>query len=90
MIWLVYNCLFPVVFLLLLPRFLLHMWKRGGYRRGFLQRLGLYAPDLEVRLKSRPRLWIHAVSMGEIQVALQFLRVLREREPGSAFVSKIS
>ncbi len=86
MIWLVYNCLFPVVFLLLLPRFLLRMWKRGGYRRGFLQRLGLYAPDLEARLKSRPRLWIHAVSVGEVQVALQFLRVLREREPGSAFV----
>jgi len=86
MIWLLYNCLFPIVFLLLLPRFLLRMWKRGGYRKGFLQRFGCYEFSLQERLRTRPRVWIHAVSVGEVQVALRFMRALRELRPGLAFV----
>lgn len=86
MIWFIYNCLFPFVFLLLLPRFLLRMWKRGGYRKGFLQRFGQYDPSIQVRLGSGRRIWIHAVSVGEVQVALRFMRALRERRSGIAFI----
>ena len=71
MIWFFYNCFFPIVFLLLLPRFLLRMWKRGGYRKGFLQRFGCYEASVRECLRNRPRIWIHAVSVGEVQVALQ-------------------
>jgi len=86
MIWFFYNCFFPIVFLLLLPRFVMRMWKRGGYRKGFLQRFGCYAPPVLARLRSRPRVWIHAVSVGEVLVALRFMRVLRERRSDLAFV----
>ncbi len=86
MIWFFYNCLFPLVFLLLLPRFLMRMWKRGGYRHGFLQRFGCYEAAVQARLRSRPRVWVHAVSVGEVQVALRFMRALRELRPDMAFV----
>jgi 3-deoxy-D-manno-octulosonic-acid transferase len=86
MIWFFYNCFFPVVFLLLLPRFLLRMWKRGGYRKGFLQRFGRYEASVQKRLRNRPRVWIHAVSVGEVQIALRFMRALREQQSALAFV----
>ena len=37
-----YNLFFPLVFLALLPGFLLRMFRRGGYREKFRQRLGRY------------------------------------------------
>ena len=40
MIWWLYNLVFPVAYACLLPHFLLRMMRRGGYRRGFLQRFG--------------------------------------------------
>src|ERR1035437_7857759 len=86
MIWFFYNCFFPIVFLLLLPRFLSRMWKRGGYRKGFLQRFGRYESSVQERLRSRPRVWIHAVSVGEVQIALRFMRALREQRGALAFV----
>lgn len=86
MIWFFYNCFFPIVFLLLLPRFVKRMWKRGGYRKGFLQRFGCYEPAVRLRLRTRPRVWIHAVSVGEVQIALRFMRALRERRSTLAFV----
>lgn len=86
MIWALYNCLFPVVFLCMLPRFLLRMRRRGGYRRGFLQRLGVYSAALATQLQSRRRIWMHAVSVGEVFVALRFMEELRARRPGAAFV----
>ncbi|MFH1477211.1 MAG: glycosyltransferase N-terminal domain-containing protein [Verrucomicrobiota bacterium] len=86
MIWFFYNCLFPIVFLMLLPRFLRRMWKRGGYRKGFLQRFGRYETAIQERLRTGRRVWIHAVSVGEVQVALRFMRALRERQGNLAFV----
>ncbi|MDP2989774.1 MAG: glycosyltransferase N-terminal domain-containing protein, partial [Kiritimatiellota bacterium] len=86
MIWFFYNCFFPIVFLLLLPRFLTRMWKRGGYRKGFLQRFGRYEAAVQERLRHRPRVWIHAVSVGEVQIALRFMRALREHRNALAFV----
>lgn len=86
MIWLIYNFFFPIVFLMLLPRFLLRMCKRGGYRQGFLQRFGRYEPQVQESLRSRSRVWVHAVSVGEVQIALRFMRALRELRPDLAFV----
>lgn len=86
MIWFVYNVLFAVGYTLMLPRFFVRMWKRGGYRDGFLQRFGHYAPELLTKIRARRRLWIHAVSVGEIQVALRFIDELRRDRPDRAFV----
>ncbi len=86
LVWLVYNILFFVGYLLILPHFLLRMWRRGGYRKGFFQRIGFYEADIIECLRKRSRLWIHAVSVGEVYVALRFIAEMRAIEPGSAFV----
>jgi 3-deoxy-D-manno-octulosonic-acid transferase len=86
MIWLLYNVLFAIGFTLLLPYFLARMWRRGGYRRDFMQRLGWYDAGRRAQLRARPRIWIHAVSVGEVFVAARFMAELRMRRPGTAFV----
>lgn len=86
MIWFVYNVLFAVGYTLLLPRFLARMCRRGGYCKGFMQRLGVYDHRTKARLADRQRIWIHAVSVGEIYVALGFIDGIRAVEPESKFV----
>lgn len=90
MIWLIYNLLFPVLFLVMLPYFLFRMCRRGGYAQGFMQRLAVYDDGLKARLKERPRVWIHAVSVGETYVALRFMEEWRLSQPDIAFVMSVN
>jgi 3-deoxy-D-manno-octulosonic-acid transferase len=85
MIWIFYNILFLLIFPLLLPHFLLRMRKRGGYSRNFMQRLGHYSDEVLEQLGGHPRIWVHAVSVGELFVALRMMQEWREREPGVLF-----
>jgi 3-deoxy-D-manno-octulosonic-acid transferase len=86
MFWLTYNALFAVGFVLMLPRFFFRMWRRGGYRKGFMQRLGWYGRDTRARIEARRRIWFHAVSVGEVYVAGRYMEELRRRRPGTSFV----
>ena len=86
--WFVYNCLFAVAYAAMLPSFLLRMKRRGGYRARMGDRFGRYPADVVRALgaaSARP-VWIHAVSVGEVQVAVQLMRALRERRPSVRFV----
>jgi 3-deoxy-D-manno-octulosonic-acid transferase len=80
---LLYTIFYALGFVLLIPGFLYKMWKRGKYRENFLQRFGRYTPELRARLadKTRPRCWIQAVSVGEVNLALLFIRVLQTQFP---------
>ena len=86
MVWLLYNLLFLLVYPLLLPHFLWRMKRRGGYRRHFGQRLGRFDPTETRALGQGGWIWVHAVSVGEIGVALNFIRVWRARDPQARFV----
>ena len=90
MIWLIYNLMFPVIFAAMLPYFLLRMGRRGGYAKGFMQRVGWYDAPLKARLLGRPRVWIHAVSVGETYVALRFMEEWRQSQPDVAFVMSVN
>jgi 3-deoxy-D-manno-octulosonic-acid transferase len=90
MIWILYNLCFPVILLLMLPYFLFRMCRRGGYARGFLQRVGLYDTALKEKIRERPRVWIHAVSVGETFVALRFMEEWRRDQPEVAFVMSVN
>lgn len=83
--WLVYNLLFGFAYMLMLPKFLVRMCRRGGYARFFLQRIGLYNDELKGKLAGGGRIWMHAVSVGEMGVALRVMQELRLREPGITF-----
>lgn len=82
---LVYNLCFPVVLIILLPGFLIRMFRRGKYRHKFWQRFGLYSQGVRQRIGDG-RVWVHAVSVGEVMIALKLVRAMRERDPGMRVV----
>lgn len=89
--WAIYNLLFLFVYPFLLPGFLLRMLRRGGYRMRMGDRFALYPENLHLHLDSAPSksgaglIWIHAVSVGEVQVAGQLMREWRTAEPSVKF-----
>jgi len=83
---LIYNLAFPLVLVLMLPGFIVRMIKRGKYRHKFLQRFGIYSPRVLEKISGGGRTWIHAVSVGEVLIALKLIQALRAAEPGREFV----
>ena len=87
MIWWLYNLVFPIAYALLLPHFFLRMWRRGGYRRHFLQRFAVYRREVAALLDAPGRpVWIQAVSVGELAVAFSLMDELRRIDPSVRFV----
>ena len=84
--WFLYNLLFPIGYLLLLPNFLMRMCKRGGYTKHFLQRFGVYAPEIARRIGEKRRILVHAVSVGEIYIALKFIEEMKAVDAGASFI----
>lgn len=82
---LLYNLLFPIALAVLLPRYLLRMWRRGNGRRDFGQRFARYSPHRRAEFSCGKWIWIHAVSVGELLIALKILRELHRRQPGWRF-----
>jgi len=77
----IYNLLWPLGLLFFLPGYLLKMFRRGGYREKFGQRLGIYREDVRLRLAKRRSTWLHAVSVGEVAIALKLASALRALQP---------
>jgi 3-deoxy-D-manno-octulosonic-acid transferase len=71
-------------YLFLAPIFCIVLWFRGlrdpRYRRNFSQRFGNGDPIAE------PSIWVHAVSVGEVQAAAVLVRTLYDRYPGVPLV----
>lgn len=69
---LIYNLLLPVFLILSIPGYLIKMKKRGGFGTGLRERFGLY----KVPASAEPKggLYVHAVSVGEVFIALKFIR----------------
>ena len=81
MIRFIYNLFWPVGFLFFLPGYLLKMVRRGGYRQKFGQRFGLYRCNVRTGLSAQKSTWLHAVSVGEVNVALKLANALRTLTP---------
>jgi 3-deoxy-D-manno-octulosonic-acid transferase len=86
MIRLIYNLLWPIGLLLFLPGYLVKMFRRGGYREKFGQRFGIYDRHLSARLYWKKPIWLHAVSVGEVTIALKLSRQIRALKPDQHFV----
>ena len=81
-----YNILFTFFFLLSSPYYFLKMWRRGNWREGFGQRFGRYSSHLKQALTNRHVLWLHAVSVGEVNICTQLIRALEPRLPNLKLV----
>lgn len=77
---LLYRLLFPVALFAAMPFFLPRMVRRGGYARHFGQRLGR-VPTLPSKHSGSRRIWIHAVSVGELQALRPLLDLLCREHP---------
>jgi 3-deoxy-D-manno-octulosonic-acid transferase len=81
-----YNILFTIFFTLSSPYYFWRMWRRGNWRRGFRERFGHYTAGLKQALTNRHVIWIHAVSVGEVNLCTQLIRALEPRLPNIKFV----
>lgn len=76
-----YNFFFPFVFVVVLPGYLLRMFRRGGYREKFAQRFGRYTAEERKRFAGGSWLWLHSISVGETFLALKLARQMRALDP---------
>lgn len=81
-----YNILFLLFFALSSPYYFWRMYRRGGWRENFGQRFAIYDASLKQALTNRQVLWIHAVSVGEVNLCTQLIRVLEPKVPNVKFV----
>lgn len=81
-----YNILFTVGFILASPYYFWRMRRRGNWRSGFSQRFGRYDSKFRQAITNRDVLWMHAVSVGEVNLCTQLIRVLEPRLPNLKIV----
>ncbi len=84
---LLYNILFPLFFVLSAPFYFLKMWRRGNWRHGFGQRFGFYDANLKGQLTGARVLWLHAVSVGEVNLCARLVHELAPLLPDWRFVA---
>jgi len=61
------------------------------YRKGFRQRMGLYEASDLVFLKEKGRpLWVHAVSVGEVQAAFPLIKEIRKDWKEGLFLTTVT
>lgn len=80
----IYNLLLPVFFIIAFPAWLVKMWKRGGYGTGLKQRFALF--DEPAELEPKGGVYIHAVSVGEVLIALKLIHTWLENYPEQKFI----
>src|SRR5204862_451444 len=81
MIRLFYNLLYPLGLLVFLPGQISKLLRRGNYRHKLGQRFGCYDAEVRTRLARQKCTWIHAVSVGEVAIALKLAARLGQLEP---------
>ena len=81
-----YNILFVIFFWLSAPYYFWRMRRRGNWLAGFLERFGHYDRKLKQAVTNRQTLWLHAVSVGEVNLCTQLIRALEPRLPNLKIV----
>src|SRR5687768_14313988 len=62
------------------------MVRRGKWREGFSQRFGKYSSKIKQALTNRHVVWLHAVSVGEVNICTQLIQALEPRLPNIKIV----
>ncbi len=80
---LILNAVYLLLFLAGLPWFLWAAWRKGKYREGYAEKfLGRVPP----RMSDRPCVWLHAVSVGEVNLLDSLLQAIARRRPDAECV----
>ena len=78
LVLLVYNIFLPVLFVIAFPAWLLKMWRRGGYGTGLRERFAIF--DALPSEEPQNVIYVHAVSVGEVLIALKLITAMLEKE----------
>lgn len=80
-----YTLVYAFFLVFALPGYLLKMKRRGGFGTGLLERFGYY----RISQSDEPRggLYVHAVSVGEVMIALKFIRSWKTAQGGPVVLS---
>src|SRR5258706_6186596 len=76
-----YNIFFTLFFVLSAPYYFLKMARRGHWREGLGQRFGRFSSKIKQAVTNRHVLWIHAVSVREMNLCTQLIRAPEPRLP---------
>src|SRR3982751_2388514 len=85
---LLYSALLSLAILLALPWWLWQMARNGKYRAGLSERFGFVPPRLRTASVNgtKPVIWIHAVSVGEVLAVSGLIRLLQDQNLGHRVV----
>jgi len=81
-----YKLLSSGLLLALFPPFWLYSRITGKHGKGINQRLGLYPDRLVGGISGSPRIWMHAVSVGEVSAAVSIIDSLIALMPDCALI----
>jgi len=76
-----YNIILLAAAIIILPYYVLKIIFTGKYRKSFIQKLGGRQEAILAGLKKGPRVWIHAVSVGEVTAAAPITASLKMKRP---------
>ncbi len=82
----VYSFLSSIIFIAFFPPFWLYTRLSGRYSDNLNQRLGLYSDEIVKGIAGSPRIWIHAVSVGEVSAAMAVIESLFLLMPDCAVI----
>jgi 3-deoxy-D-manno-octulosonic-acid transferase len=88
--YLLYNILLFIAAVLALPYYAIKMTLTGKYRKSMGPKFGLVSPSIFAEMKGSPRIWIHAVSVGEVTAAEPIAASLRKHFPKACIVLSTS
>ena len=81
------RIIYTALFITLIPAYFIRLTWRGIGNKKYLQRWGERLGIANVRpTKDKSIVWVHAVSVGEVNASIPLLRALMEEYPGSEFL----
>lgn len=75
--FIIYDLIFVLFSILYFP----YLVVRGKWHSGFKMRFGALEPEVQTMLGQRERIWIHAVSVGEVLAVSDLVRKIKEVFP---------
>lgn len=88
--YILYNVILFIAAIFIVPYFLLKMVFAGKYRKSIIPKLGGKQTKILTNLKDGKRVWIHAVSVGEVTAAAPIVASLKMRNPGVKIIFSTS
>ena len=81
-----YSFISSFLFFSFFPPFWFYSRISGRYSRSISQRIGLYPDRLVRAISGSPRIWMHAVSVGEVSSAIAIIESLKALMPDCAVI----